>query len=262
MRHLSHVLLLAALTATALTALLASPAPGRPAADDVTIGLSLLPPASGLVVLGLNFQINVEVAASSAGVEQTFTVRIGLPAGLRWGSDAPDPGEGCTGTAPAVCMQKMQRNAVGTVGGGWSWDVVADRVGFYEITATVEPEQLDPNLSNNTFTLRFEVKQGTSGSTAATASAVKLSPAKPRAGSLVAASVRVTAGGTPVRPSRVTCSGAVGEAKLKGTPRAGSWTATCLYHPPKTAKGKTLRGAVSFTAKGTTFTRHFAAKLG
>jgi len=49
----------------------------------------------------LNFQIVVEVESTS-GVQQPITIRTQLPAGLSWGTDAPDPGEGCTGTAPAI----------------------------------------------------------------------------------------------------------------------------------------------------------------
>jgi hypothetical protein len=97
---------------------------------------------------------------------------------------------------------------------------------------------------------------------AATAGAVKLIPAKPKAGSLVSASVRVTAGGAPVRPTGIACAGTIGTAKLKGTGKATSGSATCSYRPPKSAKGKTLRGTVSFRARGTKFTRKFSARLG
>jgi hypothetical protein len=218
------------------------------------------------VTTSLNFQIFVEVA-SSGGVEQRFTATIRLPSGLRWGADGPDPGEGCTGTEPAVCSQQMQRNQVGTVGGGWVWDVVAERGGFYEVTATVQPERPDPNASNNTVTFRFEVRRPTSGgggggtASAATASAVRLVPARPRAGSIVAANVRVSAGGTRLRPSRLRCVGSVGGVRVNGIARAGSGTASCRYRLPRAGKGKTFRGTISFTARGRSFTRRFAARL-
>ena len=96
----------------------------------------------------------------------------------------------------------------------------------------------------------------------ATASAVKLSPAKPKAGSLVSATVRVTAGGTPIRPTGVSCTGTLAGAKVKGTAKAASGIASCRYRTPKSAKGKTLRGKVAFSARGTKFTKPFAAKLG
>jgi len=50
-------------------------------------------------------------------------------------------------------------------------------------------------------------------------------------GSDVIATVRLTAGGTPVRPGQVTCSGSVGGATLKGAARSGSGIATCVLPP-------------------------------
>jgi hypothetical protein len=264
MRRLCCVSLFSALVASVFTAAVASPARGQAAADDVSVAVGLQMSPSPGVTTSLNFKIFVEVA-SSAGAEQRFTATIGLPAGLRWGADGPDPSEGCTGTQPAVCNQQMQRNQAGTIGGGWSWDVIAERGGFYEITAAVQPERPDPNPSNNTATFRFEVRQPTSGggrtTSAAVASAVKLVPAKPRAGSVVAASVRVSAGGTRLRPSKIRCVGTVGSVRLKGISRAGSGIATCRYRFPKAAKGKTFRGTISFTARGKSFTKRFAARL-
>ena len=203
------------------------------------------------------------ISNSLGGVIQTVALRIALPEGLRWGRDAPDPTEGCTVSTSVVCTEKLTANDVGTVGGEWIWDIVAERPGFYEITASVEAEQPDPDLSNNSFTSKLEVVQpptGEGGSVAA--STVRLTPVKPKAGSAVTATVRVAAAGTPVRPVRITCSGSVGGATLKGTPRAGSGSATCLYRPPKTAKGKTLRGTISFTAREKRFTKRFSTKLG
>jgi len=37
---------------------------------------------------------------------------------------------------------------------------------------------------------------------------------------------------------------------------------TCLFRPPKTAKGKTLQGKISFTAREKRFTKRFSTKLG
>jgi hypothetical protein len=262
MGRLRRVSLISPLVALVFTAAIASPARGQAGADDVTVAVGLQMSS----MPGLNFQIFVEVV-SSAGVEQGFTATITLPAGLRWGADGPDPSEGCTGTQPAVCRQRMQRNQIGTVGGGWTWDVVAARGGSYEITATVQPEQPDPNPANNSARFRFEVRQPASGGggggtgSAAVASAVKLVPAKPRAGSVVAANVRVSAGGTRVRPSKIRCVGTVGGARLKGTARAGSGIATCRYRLPRAAKGKRFRGAISFTARGRSFTRRFGARV-
>ena len=82
------------------------------------------------------------------------------------------------------------------------------------------------------------------------------------AGATVVASVRMTAGGNPTRPERVACSATAGRTKLKGVGRAGNGSATCTYRTPRSAKGKLLRGAVSFTAAGGRYTKRFSAKLG
>ena len=154
MRRSSTVAALA-LTAVALSS---SSGAAQPAAVDLGLRVQL-GHAGGAIqdtTTGPNFQIVLTVD-SGAPVEQTVTIRIGLPDGLRWGSDAPDATEGCTGVAPAVCTQRLTTNRVGTFGGGYFWDVVAERLGTYEITASVEGEQPDPDRSNNTATFRFEV---------------------------------------------------------------------------------------------------------
>jgi hypothetical protein len=263
-----------ALAIAALAAMLPAAAPARPAADDLSMSVHFSD-LIGTQTNSPNFRIDVEIESSSS-VEQPITIRVGLPDGLRWGTDGPDPGEGCTGTAPAICATKMQPNEVGTIGGGYRWDVVADRPGVYEITASVEPTEPDPDMSNNTDTFRFEVllppsgggdtggggSEGGGSGVAAKAGAVKLTPAKPKAGSLVTATVRVTAGSAAIRPTRLTCAAAIGSAKLKGTGKTASGSAACVYRTPKAAKDKTLRGSVSFLARATKFTKRFSARLG
>jgi len=81
------------------------------------------------------------------------------------------------------------------------------------------------------------------------------------AGSIVTASVRIVLGGTPVRPRRVTCPGTIGGARVRGVPKATRGKASCTYRTTIAAKGLTLRGAVSFTARGERYVRRFAAKL-
>jgi hypothetical protein len=260
---------LVAFALVGFVAVLAAPISARPAADDVSIHVSLARPGeTPTKTAGLNFRINVE-ATGRMGVAQVVTVKISLPAGLHWGTDAPDPTERCTSTQDAgVCTEEMGPNPAGTLGVGWSWQLVADRPGFYEISAAVEPTESDPDLSNNSTTFRFEVAPAASGgagsgsSATVVASAVKLTPAKPKAGSLVAATVRVTVDRAPLRPSKVSCSGRLGTAALAGSPRARSGSATCSYRTPRTAKNKTLRGAVSFTARGKRFTKRFSTRLG
>ena len=270
MRRLSLRGLVIAAVLIGLT--IGSGASARTAADDVTIQVFLRDGNNLTTTSRLNFQLVFEVESGS-GVEQPITIRTQLPVGLRWGTDGPDPAEGCMGTDPAICATKMQPNEVGTIGAGYLWDVVAEHPGVYEITASVEPTEPDPDVSNNTDTFRVEVTaapappggsggSGGGGSASATASAARLAPAKPRAGATVAATVRVTAGGAAIRPSRVACAGSIGMIRLKGVPKAASGSAICTFRTPRAAKGKTLRGSVAFTARGQRFTKRFSATLG
>jgi hypothetical protein len=159
----------------------------------------------------------------------------------------------------------MSPNPAGTVGGGWAWDVVADRTGFYEITATVVPTEPDPNAANNTTTFRFEVANpappGGSAAPRAVASATRLTPASPRAGSPFSAGVRVSVDGSAVRPSGVTCTGTIAGRKLRGTPRALVGQAICTYRPPLAAKGQRVRGSVVVSASGSRLVRRFTVRL-
>jgi hypothetical protein len=250
-----------------LAAVLAVAAPASPAADDVSIQVFLETGNLTTKTNGLEFRIRAE-AESTSGVQQTVTIRIALPDGLHWGTDGPDPGEGCTGTAPAACSTTMTANPVGTIGTGYVWDVVADRAGTYEITASVEPTEADPDLANNRDTFRFEVVAGGGGgggggggSASVTAGAARLTPTPIRAGSIVTASVRIVLDGTLVRPTRVTCAGAIGVTKVRGVPKATRGKAACTYKTPRAAKGRTLRGSVAFTARGERYVRRFTARL-
>jgi hypothetical protein len=260
---------LAALVVLGIVGLaLAGSGSARPADDDVSTVVFLASNVTARETTGLSFRIRAEVEGTS-GVPRQITLRIGLPAGLRWGTDGPDPTEGCTGDLTATCVQMMQLDGAGTARAGWEWDVVASQVGTYDITATASAAEPDPNVTNNTNTLRFEVKAAGGGgggsgggSTATTAGAAKLSPAKPKAGSAVVASVRVMRGGAPVRPSGVACKASVGGAKVTGKARAASGVASCRFGTPKSAKGKRLAGSVAFRAGGRSFTKRFATTLG
>jgi ribose/xylose/arabinose/galactoside ABC-type transport system permease subunit len=86
-------------------------------------------------------------------------------------------------------------------------------------------------------------------------------PKPVRAGSTVTASVRIVLGGTPARPVRVTCTGTIGGAKVRGVPKATQGKASCTYRTTTAAKGLTLRGVVSFTARGERYVRRFAVRL-
>ena len=122
-------------------------------------------------------------------------------------------------------------------GAGWFWDVVAPQNGTYtfkaELTALSDTDS-DSLEQQSQITIVVDEQAssggggggggsgGGGGAAKATAGTVKLSPAKPKAGSTVVASVRVTKGGSPVRPVGVTCSASVGGAKAKGGPKAAS----------------------------------------
>jgi hypothetical protein len=111
-----------------------------------------------------------------------------------------------------------------------------------------------PATISNAVTLRGPVL-------AAIAGVAKVAPAKPKAGRAVTATVRVTAGGASVKPTKVACKGAIGKKKLKGKPRAAIGSAKCTYRTPRAAKGKRLKGSVAFTARGKRFTKRFAVNL-
>jgi hypothetical protein len=129
-----------------------------------------------------------------------------------------------------------------------------------QITGT---SMTDPALSNNVAAVTVVIEEFIGGGTrATTASTVEITPTKPKAGSLVSATVRIIADGPPIRPRALRCTGTLGGTRLGTTPRAGSGTATCLYRPPSSARGKTLRGAISFAVRSQKFTRRFSTKLG
>ena len=240
----------------------------RTTTDDVELSLLLLTQRGELVVGAKKttspFKLQFEIGVDSGPV-QTVTLRTELPAGLRWGDDGPDPSERCTGTAPAVCLQELQLGPSGTLGAGWVWDVIADRPGSYDVTASVQSERLDPSTSNNTQTVRFEIASssggGGGGSVSVSAGRVKLTPAKPKAGSVVVATASVTADGDPVKPSKVACTGTLGGKKISGRSAAATGKASCRYATPKSAKGKSLAGSMAITANGKTITKRFSVRL-
>ena len=144
-----------------------------------------------------------------------------LPTGLRWGADGPDPSEDCTEAVTTVCQAALGSSPTSTTPpqeSAWGWNVVADAPGSYTVKAQiVESSTSDPDAADNSTTVTVVVTQPPPPPpppppAKATASGVKLSPAKPKAGSLVSATVRVTAGGTPIRPTGVACTGSLAGA--------------------------------------------------
>lgn len=215
------------------------------------------------------FAISVIVEASSFTPEPV-RLQIQLPEGLHWGSNAPDASEGCTGTAQVVCIGTT---TTGSGNGGnfafWSWQVVADRTGHFEIDASIAGMGPDPDNSNNSRTFSFDVLTpggggggggGGSGSVVK-ASGVKFSPARPKAGSTVVASVRVTKGASPARPTGTRCAASIGNVKLKGVARSRSGLAACSFKTPRSAKGKLLRGSVAFHVGDSSFSKRYTTRL-
>ena len=266
-----------------LTALVASaPAAGSPAAADFQIFVVAGPNRQAPVVANgstttvssLAFYGGLVIDHNGGGEEASARVSMQLADGLRWGADAPDASEQCTATQSTAACQTPVLDGANPAGRtvGWVWNIVADGPGSYVLRVeTVSTSATDPDLSTNMAATTVVVTDssgggsggsGGGGSASVAASAARLFPAKPKAGGIVTATVRVTAGGVPVTPARVVCSATAGGSKLRGTPRARSGAATCRFRPLKSAKGKTLRGSVAFTAQGTRFTKRFAARLG
>jgi hypothetical protein len=130
--------------------------------------------------------------------------------------------------------------------------VVADAPGSYTVTATVTPTQPDPNPANNTATFQLQVVAPTTTPTIAVTK-----PTTKRSGSIVSATVHVTANGAPALPTGVVCAATLGQKKLRGESRVAKGIAQCRYAIPRTSTGKALHGTVTITAEGITLTRRF-----
>jgi hypothetical protein len=291
---LSLIVLATTLALAAVGALAVASAPAAPtAANAVDLQLSIgatttnpfrsaltpVPNGGSVSVSRLDFYVYISVDLITPQAARA-KVRFELGGGLRWGPDDPDPGEQCTSTpTTGECETPEMLPISGQSGGGWYWDVVAPQPGTYSFRAEiVEATDTDPDPSNNSSEITIVVTDGGGsggggsggggtgggggGSVSVAAGAANVTPSKPKAGSAVTASVRVSAGGSPVRPAGVACAGAIGPLKLTGTPRAASGAASCTFRTPRSAKGKTLAGSVSFRAGGKRFTKQFSVKLG
>jgi hypothetical protein len=90
------------------------------------------------------------------------------------------------------------------------------------------------------------------------------SPKPAKAGKKFVAGLAATESDTngPVKAGTVACSATVGGKHLSATAHVvANGIAACAWSLPRTAKGKTLRGSVSLTVKGTTVVRTFAVKV-
>jgi hypothetical protein len=208
-------------------------------------------------VSGLTFYLSVVVGFESSREPASATVQLGLPEGLRW-VNRPDASERCTSTtSTARCETGLIDDATSGQFKSWAWRVAASRSGSYTVNAAITSLSApDERPSDNETLLTVVVSEGI------TVSAPKLTPAKPKAEALVAATVRVTSGGNPVRPAGVACTGSIGSMMIRGKGRVSTGFATCSYRPPASAKGKTLRGSVAVTLRGQRLTKRFSARLG
>jgi hypothetical protein len=90
------------------------------------------------------------------------------------------------------------------------------------------------------------------------------SPKPAKAGKRFIAGLAATESDTngPVKAGTVACSATLGGKHLSPTAHVvANGIAACAWSLPRTAKGKTLRGSVSLTVRGTTVVRTFAVKV-
>jgi len=262
------------LAAAVVTSSVAGAAPARAAADDVSLVVCLSASGPGgqagcllnvTTTNQLTFGI-VLVARSSAAVIQPVRLTIQLPTGLAWATGlGPTAAEGCTGTSPVVCSKQLG-GEVGEATAGWAWHVVAAGAGIYEIAASLATTEGDPNTANNTSAFRVTVAPPSAAPSppatpAVRAGSPRVAPARPKAGSNITVRVPVRVGSQLVRPIGVRCTAVIGRLRLTGTARATAGTATCVYRTPSTARGKTVRGALSFRAAGVSIKRTFTIRL-
>ncbi len=233
-----------------------------------TFGTSAFPavPNGGTAtVASRDFLVGVRVRLIPAQSESA-TMRLELSDGLTWGADNPTATANCTGTTRTAECQTMpiRPDPAGDTEEHFGWNVVASRLGRFTVKAEIVAGSTpDPVLANNAASVAVIVAEFTGvGSGSVTAGGARITPARPKAGSIVSAAVRVLADGPPVRPTAVKCTGTLARSKLDGTPHAGRGTATCTYHPPRSAKGKTLRGTISFKVRTKGFMRRFSVRLG
>jgi hypothetical protein len=116
----------------------------------------------------------------------------------------------------------------------------------------------DPNPANNSVSVNITVRAASPVVTG-----FARSPARPRAGAEVTVSFAVIEPGTQARvtPSAVRCTASAAGAKVRGRGSVRAGRATCIFSPPTSARGSTLRGKISATAAGKRLTRAFAVQL-
>jgi len=96
-----------------------------------------------------------------------------------------------------------------------------------------------------------------------TKTAFTTAPVPAKAGSRFSASLAATESDTngPLAAATITCSATIKGTKLPATHTLANGVASCFWKLPKTAKGKTLYGAITVTKQGTTLSKSFVAKV-
>jgi hypothetical protein len=227
---------------------------GAGSADvDVSIALS---PGTPSPVVGVPFAI---IFGFGNGGPDATSARplIDLPEGLRAVSENR---LGCpTGTGTLDCG--VRDLPAGDENDGVS-GLVATQPGHYTIVARVtDLTATDPNPANNTASVTIDVG---SAPLQLAVSGFAVSPAKPRAGAPLKASFavinRVT--GARVAPSAVRCAAVVGRVTARARGSVVKGRAICTFFPPRSAKGKIVRGKITATAERKRVTKAFAVRLG
>ena len=202
---------------------------------------------------GLTFSVGLNIFNEGPDAAQRPAYGLDLPAGLHWQSGQTDPE--CTFTTGAANCR-----ATGPIayqdGAVAFWHVTADAPGTYVIKAHVASPTPDPDISDNSASASLVVEAKV------LAKAAKVVPKRPKAGSVVRVRVLgITAAGDPIMPTDPACKGSIGRKTLHGAAATKPGSVTCAYRTPRSAKGKRLRGTVSFTAAQTQIQKRFAVKL-
>jgi hypothetical protein len=144
--------------------------------------------------------------------------------------------------------------------------VASDTPGALVLTATVRGDQTDPNPGNNEFSQTIEVLAAGGSSGGGSSAALRVSrfartPAAPRAGRRLTATLTVAGSALPTA-GKVTCTATVRGTRLRPIVRryrAGA--ATCAWNVPPNAKGARLIGSMALAAGGRTLSRRFSATV-
>lgn len=216
--------------------------------------------ARSTVAVGKEQSVSIGGERLSGDAVTFLAVRIRVDSGTDL---SPGAGLGCAGSLPEITCD-IGTSQFGPPGGDHpvsfrsTLGVTFSTPGEHTLTATlIVLEATDPDLADNSSSVSLRVLIPRR----VTVSAVTLTPPAPKAGSTLAASVRVSKDGSPVRPVGITCSAVVANVRHAGTGRSASGTASCLFKTPRSARGKRLGGTISFKASGVKVTERFSVRL-